>query len=108
MSKELKKMREVRIQRNGVKAVMLANEVVALTNRQIIRELWDKEDKAENRKALYKAHKSLAKARVNINECQRILKAMKLQLKKLNRQHDICVRAVNEHINGYNQTSLLG
>lgn len=101
-------MREVRIQRNGVKAVMLANEVVASMNRKTITALWDKESDPKSRKNLYKAHKALAKARVNINECQRILKNMKVQLKKLNRQHDIRVKAVSEHLEGYNQTSLLG
>lgn len=108
MSKETIKMNSIRIQRNGIKAVMYANEASAEMCRKVITANWDKDDDEKAHKALNKAHRGLAKARSIINECQRQLRLTKRELRKLNRQHDIRLNAVNEHLNGYNQTGLLG
>ena len=112
MSKETIKMNSIRINRIGIKALLLNAELDAHANRNVIRKNWDKEDDAECRKALYKAHKGLSKARVVIRECQRQLRATKLEIRKLNRQHDFRLRAVKEHTDYVNETypmtSLLG
>jgi len=106
MSKETIKMNSIRIQRNGIKAVMYANEVSAEMCRKVITANWDKGDDANARKALNKAHRGLAKSRSIINECQRQLRLTKRELRKLNRQHDFRLKALAE--NQYERTSLLG
>ena len=112
MSKETVKMNSIRINRIGIKALLLDAEIGACANRNAIRKYWDKEDDAECRKALNKAHKGLSKARAIIRECQRQLRATKLEIRKLNRQHDFRLRAVKEHTDYVNETypktSLLG
>lgn len=94
MSKETIKMNSIRIQRKGIKAVLYANEVIASTYRKTIRDNWDKEDDETARRALYKAHRGLAKSRLVINECQRQLRLTKRELRKLNRQYDIHLNAI--------------
>lgn len=112
MSKETIKMNSIRINRIGIKEVLGISEQMAYHYRKTISENWDKEDNAECRKALYKAHRNLAKTRVVIRECQRQLRATKLEMRKLNRQHDFRLRAVKEHTDYVNETypmtSLLG
>lgn len=112
MSKETVKMNSIRINRIGIKEVLEISEQMANHYRNTIRENWDKEDNAESRKTLYKAHRNLAKTRKVIRECQRQLKATKLEIRKLNRQHDFRLRAVKEHTDYVNETypktSLLG
>ena len=112
MSKETIKMNSIRINRIGIKALLLNAEIDATANRNVIRKYWDKEDDAECRKALYKAHRNLAKTRKVIRECQRQLKATKLEIRKLNRQHDFRLRAAKEYVadmeKNYPKTSLLG
>ena len=112
MSKETIKMNAIRINRIGLKKMLCDAEWTASCNRNTIRDNWDKEDDAECRKALYKAHKGLSKARVVIRECQRQLKTTKLEMRKLNRQHDFRQMAVKEHTDYVNETypktSLLG
>jgi len=94
MSKETIKMNSIRIMRIGIKAVLHTNEMSAEMNRQIIRSNWDKEGDTAARKALYKAHKALSRDRAIIRNCQEQLKATKLELRKLNRQHDIRTNAI--------------
>ena len=105
-------MNSIRINRIGLKKMLCDAEWTASCNRTTIRENWDKEDDAECRKALYKAHKGLSKARVVIRECQRQLKATKLEMRKLNRQHDFRLRVAKEYVadmeKNYPKTSLLG
>ena len=112
MSKETIKMNSIRINRIGLKKMLCDAEWTASCNRNTISENWDKEDDAECRKALYKAHKGLSKARVVIRECQRQLKATKLEMRKLNRQYDFRLRAAKEYVadmeKNYPKTSLLG
>ena len=88
MSKETIKMNSIRINRIGIKGVLSMAEQTANDHRHIITKNWDKENDAECRKALYKAHRGLAKSRAIIRECQAQLRATKLELRKLNRQHD--------------------
>ena len=95
MSKETIKMKSIRIQRNGIKAVMYANEVAASMCRKTITANWDKDDDEKAHKALNKAHRGLAKARSIINECQRQLRLTKRELRKLNRQHDMRLNAMS-------------
>lgn len=94
MSKETIKMNSIRVTRIGIKAVLQLRELSARMNRQVINSNWDKEDDDVARKALYKAHRGLAKDRVVINECQRQLRALKRELRKLNHQHDIHINAL--------------
>jgi uncharacterized coiled-coil DUF342 family protein len=108
MSKETIKMNSIRITRIGIKKALCDAEWAANCHRNVLRENWNKDDDKEVRKALNKAHRGLAKARKVINECQSQLRATKHELRKLNHQHDIRTNAINEHINGYNQTGLLG
>ena len=108
MSKETIKMNSIRITRIGIKKALCDAEWAANCHRNVLRENWSKDDSKEVRKTLNKAHKGLAKAREVINECQRQLRLTKREMRKLNRQHDIRTNAINEHINGYNQTGLLG
>jgi len=95
MSKETIKMKSIRITRIGIKEVLNMAEQAANDNRIIIAANWDKEDNAECRKALYKAHRSLAKYRAVIRECQAQLRATKRELRKLNRQHDMRVKGMS-------------
>jgi hypothetical protein len=95
MSKETIKMKSIRITRIGIKEVLNMAEQAANDNRIIIAANWDKEDNAECRKALYKAHRSLAKYRAVIRECQHQLWATKRELRKLNRQHDMRLNAMS-------------
>lgn len=108
MSKETIKMKSIRINRIGIKNLLSTAENLARLNRGVIAKNWDKESDAECRKALYKAHRGLTKSRAIIRECQAQLRSTKLELRKLNRQHDIRVKAISEHLEGYNQTGLLG
>ena len=112
MSKETIKMNAIRINRIGIKEVLEISKQMANHYRKTISENWDKEDNAESRQTLYKAHRSLAKTRKVIRECQRQLKATKLEIRKLNRQHDFRQMAVKEHTDYVNETypktSLLG
>ena len=96
MSKETIKMKQIRLVRIGLKEVLILTEQMANSHRHTITENWDKErsDK-EARKALYKAHRGLAKAREIINECQRQLWATKRELRKLNHQHDMRVKGMS-------------
>lgn len=93
MSKETIKMNSIRITRIGIKEVLNMAEQTANTNRAIIGENWSKEGDKNCRRALYKAHRGLAKARKVINECQLQLRLTKRELRKLNHQHDIRTRA---------------
>jgi len=112
MSKETIKMKAIRINRIGIKEVLSMAEQTANSHRHVIRENWDKEDNAECRKALNKAHRGLSKARMVIRECQNQLRTTKRELRKLNRQHDLRMIAVKEHNDSmadyYPKTSLLG
>ena len=108
MSKETEKMRDIRIQRIGIKEVLSMAEQTSKEHRQTIASNWDKEDKPECRKALYKAHRSLVKSRSVVRECQRMLRETKRSLRVLNRQHDFREKAVKEHDKEYPKTSLLG
>lgn len=112
MSKETIKMKAIRINRIGIKKALADAEWVASANRHVILENWDKEDNAECRKALNKAHRGLSKARMVIRECQSQLRATKRELRKLNRQHDLRMIAVKEYNDSvadyYPKTSLLG
>ena len=94
MSKETIRMNSIRINRIGIKKALADAEWVASANRHVIRENWDKEADADCRKALNKAHRSLSKARMIIRECQHQLRVAKLELRKLNRQHDLRVKAI--------------
>ena len=93
MSKETEKMNSIRITRRAVKTLLTINSGLSLECRKIIKEYWDKEDNAECRKALNKAHKELSKRRAIVRECQKQLKDIKFTLRKLNHQHDIHVKA---------------
>lgn len=88
-------MNSIRIMRIGIKEVLIMTEQMANSHRHTITENWDKErtDK-EARKALYKAHRGLAKCRKVIRECQMQMKATKLELRKLNHQYDIGRNAI--------------
>jgi len=112
MSKETIRMNSIRINRIGIKSVLCDAEYAARCYRATIRENWDKEDFEECRKALNKAHRNLSKSRSIIRECQKQLKATKLEMRKLNRQHDLRMIAVKEHndlmAEHYPKTSLLG
>lgn len=96
MSKETIKMNSIRIMRIGIKEVLIMAEQTANSHRHTITENWEKErtDK-EARKALYKAHRGLAKCRKVIRECQMQMKATKLELRKLNHQHDMRLNAMS-------------
>lgn len=94
MSKETIKMQQIRLTRIGLKEVLKMAEQTANSHRRTIRKNWDKENDKEARRALYKAHKGLVKARVVINECQRQLLTTKREIRKLNHQHDIHIKAV--------------
>ena len=100
-------MKQIRLVRVGLKEVLTMAEQTANSHRHVIAENWDKErsDK-EARKAIHKAHRGLAKAREIINECQRQLWVTKRDLRKLNHQHDLRLKALAE--NQYERTSLLG
>ena len=106
MSKETIKMKSIRIQRIGIKEVLNMAEQTANSHRHTILSNWYKDDNKESRKALYKAHRGLAKAREVINECQLQLRLTKRELRKLNHQHDFRLKALAE--NQYERTSLLG
>lgn len=112
MSKETIKMKAIRINRIGIKKALADAEWVASANRHVILKNWYKDDDAECRKALNKAHRSLSKARMIIRECQHQLRVTKLELRKLNRQHDLRMIAVKEYndlmAEHYPKTSLLG
>ena len=98
MSKETIKMNSIRIMRIGIKDLLFNAEQDSRIWRKTIAKNWDKEDDAECRKALYKAHKGLAKSRKIVRECQTKLGEMKREMKKLNRQHDLHANAVNDYI----------
>ena len=89
-------MKQIRLVRVGLKEVLTMAEQTANSHRHAIAENWDKErsDK-EARKAIYKAHRGLAKAREIINECQRQLWVTKRDLRKLNHQHDMRVKGMS-------------
>ena len=112
MSKETIKMKSIRINRIGIKEVLNMAEQTANSHRHTIRENWDKEDNVECRRALYKAHRGLVKARMVIRECQSQLRATKRELRTLNRQHDFRQNAIRKHNKEmdeyYPKTSLLG
>ena len=78
MSKETIKMKSIRITRIGIKEVLNMAEQAANDNRIII---------AAN-------HRSLAKNRVVIRECQAQLRATKREIRRLNHQHDCHLRAI--------------
>jgi len=94
MSKETIKMKSIRITRIGIKEVLNMAEQAANDNRIIIAANWDKEDNADCRRALFKAHRNLAKYRAVIRECQSQLRATKREIRRLNHQHDCHLRAI--------------
>ena len=94
MSKETIKMNQIRITRIGIKEVLNMAEQVSNSHRHTIRENWNKEDDKDCRRALYKAHRGLAKSRAIVRECQGQLRATKREMRKLNHQHDIHMRAI--------------
>ena len=96
MSKETIKMNSIRIMRIGIKDLLFNAEYDSRIWRKTIAKNWDKEDDTECRKALYKAHKGLVKSRKIVRECQARLRDMKLEMKKLNRQHDMRIKALSE------------
>ena len=106
MSKETIKMNQIRITRIGIKEVLNMAEQVSNSHRHTIQENWDKEDDKDCRRALYKAHKGLAKSRAIVRECQAQLRAYKREMKRLNQQHDFRLKVLAE--NQYERTSLLG
>jgi len=93
MSKETVKMKSIRITRIGIKEALRMTEQIANSQRLAITENWGKEDDAECRKALYKAHRRLAKSREVIRECQAQLRATKREIRKLNHVHDMLLKA---------------
>ena len=97
MSKETIKMREIRLMQKSIKMSLMAYEHTASVNRIAIGNFWDKEDDAESRKKLYKAHRGLTKARNSIKICQCQLRDLKRDLRKLNRQHDFRMRVLEEN-----------
>ena len=107
MSKETIKMNSIRIMRIGIKDLLFTAEQISRSWRSTIAENWDKEDDAECRKALYKAHKGLVKSRKIVRECQARLRDMKREMKKLNRQHDMRENAVKASTKERYKTTLL-
>lgn len=107
MSKETIKMNSIRIMRIGVKALLFCAEKDSRIWRNTIAKNWDKEDDAECRKILYKAHKGLVKSRKIVRECQARLGEMKREMKKLNRQHDMRENAVKARTKERYKTTLL-
>ena len=94
MSKETIKMGQIRLMRIGIKEVLSMAEQTSNSYRHTITENWDKEGDKESRRALNKAHKGLVKSRRMVRECQSQLKALKTDLSRLNRQHDLMKNAV--------------
>ena len=72
-------------------------EQVSNSHRHTIRENWNKEDDKDCRKALYKAHRGLAKSRAIVRECQAQLRATKREIRRLNYLHDFRLNAIAEH-----------
>ena len=107
MSKETIKMNSIRIMRIGIKDLLFTAEQISRSWRSTIAENWDKENDAECRKALYKAHKGLVKSRKIVRECQARLGDMKREMKKLNRQHDMRENAVKARAKERYKTTLL-
>ena len=107
MSKETIKMNSIRIMRIGIKDLLFNAEQISRSWRSAIAENWDKENDAECRKALYKAHKGLVKSRKIVRECQARLGDMKREMKKLNRQHDMRENAVKARAKERYKTTLL-
>ena len=107
MSKETIKMNSIRIMRIGIKDLLFNAEQISRSWRNTIAENWDKEDDAECRKILYKAHKGLVKSRKIVRECQARLRDMKRVMKKLNRQHDMRENAVKARAKERYKTTLL-
>lgn len=106
MSKETIKMNQIRITRIGIKEVLNMAEQTSVSHRHTIQENWDKEDDKDCRRALYKAHKGLAKSRAIVRECQAQLRATKREIRRLNYLHDFRLNVLAE--NQYERTSLLG
>lgn len=98
MSKETERMRQIRVNRIGIREVLIMAEQMSNSHRHTIAENWDKENDKECRKSLYKAHRGLAKSRAIVRECQKQLRESKRELRKLNRQHDIRNNAVTNYI----------
>ncbi len=94
------KINTLRITQRGLKAVLSISEVAAQDARNVITMHLGKLDDEESLKKACKGYVLLAKARKDINVCQKLLKETKKEISRLNRQHDIREKMLEETLNG--------
>jgi len=89
MSKELEKMREIRIQQKNIRISLQKREERNKELRAQITPIWADKEKDEQVQTL---SKELFKGRERVKEYQRTLKAFKINLRETNRFYDLANR----------------
>ena len=89
MSKETIKMRKIRIERKALKKAVRESEQLIIAKRNEISEAWPHRDtNKEAMKVIRKCGRIINRERENLREYRSLLKTCKLEVRRLNRQHD--------------------
>ena len=97
MSKETIRMRKLRLERIALKKALRESENKVVENRRMVGENWEQRDTSKEAfRAIKKYGRVIAKERDKLKAYRGLLRSTKDEIKKLNRQHDIRMRAIAE------------